>query len=801
MLDRTLSTWNERGMVIEGIWQLPRWMLFAGFQYLFGEVLYVKLGLILAYFVPAFTGGLIIHRLLNQYSRFINKRLSEVILFVAGLAYISAPILINVGGIKFFGHTLASEVMIAFPLILYVLFTKRISFLLLVGISVIVVVFGGSPRELVYYSSFSILALASIAVISKKTFLESSIRFGKLLLLLMPFSTFAWLPYISNEFAIIPNYGSDSIINLESVSSNQELSNSFRGLQKWWSVVDFSTDNDILYYSWFISSWIIPLAAFSSLILIKDNRTKILLIVFSVLATACIFLVKGINPPFGEFYSWLVLEAELPLGINWFFRDPSKFYLYLAFPMALLFTTTFSYFVQMIKDYKKIPLIILVVTILILYSWPLYSGNLRDSFHLTEVPKEYEQVKALIPKDYGNILWVPPYSSGEFIWGTVKATPDPIPILSPSALFSMRGEQEYVWKTIQVGLANEEYGSLLQYLDRLGIKYVIIRSDTNVPSSIDKQISTRVDNFLNEVGGREIFVGQYLIAYELPLDDSYIYGYSEFSDEAITYESVANYDGTNFDSWVESTPLSRGYGIFVEDDILVANLNVSSYGWKAIISPLLRVDSAQSYSVELSIKLINAHSVHVKIFEYNEENRIILTRNAIGIGNGNLDWKVFTFDYTPSSPSVRYVQFQIWHGDRTDKPLPNQVLLKSFSLKTQVMMQDYSEKQSVDYLKESSTKYVVNLDGQGSIYLVLPQAYSPLWMARANGVEYPSLPMYGSVNSFLVPVNGPTKVELYFAPQQFFHIGAVVSLTSLVIAIVYGITRQRREIISRRRLY
>ncbi|WP_287197728.1 hypothetical protein [Thermococcus sp.] len=108
-----------------------------------------------------------------------------------------------------------------------------------------------------------------------------------------------------------------------------------------------------------------------------------------------------------------------------------------------------------------------------------------------------------------------------------------------------------------------------------------------------------------------------------------------------------------------------------EQKALKVELWGSSWGWKTINSPLIPADPSKVYRVELKVKGMNAHEVHIKIFEFDENRTLLSGKYITGVGSGTFDWKTITFDYQPENENTRYLQLQIWHGHETDKPLPN----------------------------------------------------------------------------------------------------------------------------------
>jgi hypothetical protein len=86
----------------------------------------------------------------------------------------------------------------------------------------------------------------------------------------------------------------------------------------------------VSFVKWYFA--LIPALAFIPLLL-RPTRNIFFLIVMSVIG---IFLVKGVNPPFPDVYTWLF--AYFP-GFK-LFRDPSKFYFFICLGYALLIGST-----------------------------------------------------------------------------------------------------------------------------------------------------------------------------------------------------------------------------------------------------------------------------------------------------------------------------------------------------------------------------------------------------------------------------------------------------------------------------
>lgn len=137
---------------------------------------------------------------------------------------------------------------------------------------------------------------------------------------------------------------------------------------------------------------LLPMLAFSSLIFLKpktDNRKPIMYFAFLALVGA--FFAKGVNPPVGELFAWLFIHVP---GFV-MFRDPTKFYLYVAIGYSILIPYT------LLRINKKIVYLLLIV---------FWIFTLRGlSIPIVQVPKEYVKLKDVLVADTtpSRTLWIP----------------------------------------------------------------------------------------------------------------------------------------------------------------------------------------------------------------------------------------------------------------------------------------------------------------------------------------------------------------------------------------------------------
>lgn len=152
-------------------------------------------------------------------------------------------------------------------------------------------------------------------------------------------------------------------------------------------------------------------------------------------------------------------------------------------------------------------------------------------------------------------------------------------------------------------------------------------------------------------------------------------------DEDLIYQNnfEKNFSGwnTNFN---QQQKLSLNTNSFEGKYSLQSKLEKSSEGWKIINSPLIKVDHKSKYNIKFNIKGNNIQDAHLKIIEFDKNENILEKKFLKNIGSGDFDWKHFSFTFSLSNYETSSIQIQIWHGYKTNFPLPNEIWLDSVRL-------------------------------------------------------------------------------------------------------------------------
>lgn len=156
----------------------------------------------------------------------------------------------------------------------------------------------------------------------------------------------------------------------------------------------------------------LPVVVFGSLL--GSSRRNIF---FAVLGLVGVFLAKGTNPPFGSLYGWFF--QHVPGFI--FFRDATKFYLFIALSYATLLPTTIhtvSLWIGKRFPVQKSRTVKMTwspwVAVIVLFFWiyttrQAWTGQLHGMFRPRSVPVEYAALKDFLHDQtaFFRTFWIP----------------------------------------------------------------------------------------------------------------------------------------------------------------------------------------------------------------------------------------------------------------------------------------------------------------------------------------------------------------------------------------------------------
>lgn len=131
---------------------------------------------------------------------------------------------------------------------------------------------------------------------------------------------------------------------------------------------------------------------------------------------------------------------------------------------------------------------------------------------------------------------------------------------------------------------------------------------------------------------------------------------------------------------------------------------------------------------------------------------------------------------------------------RTNPPQIKNVLLYSlkngenFADANNLMSPTQTGNTTITYEKINPTKYVVHVNASTPFFLVFSESYHKDWVASIDGQQIPSEHHFmanGFANGWYINKTGTYTVTLEFWPQKLFYIGSTISITTLILCVLY----------------
>ncbi|MBA4319666.1 MAG: hypothetical protein C0412_14795 [Flavobacterium sp.] len=243
------------------------------------------------------------------------------------------------------------------------------------------------------------------------------------------------------------------------------------GMLHFLSFADFSHTLSLLHPNWpenlfgkvyFLQPefLLLPLMAFTGLVFLKRKYKEHENILFmSMLALFGAFFAKGMNAPFGQIFQWFF--QNVPGFV--FFRDPTKFYLYIAIGYSILIPFSLNQISKRLKKYQWGVYAIFIIFLLFTLR-SVFAGNVRGNIRPLELPIEYIKLKDILIKDTipSRTFWIP----GKDSFAYYSATH---PLINLSTLFHNISISE----TYEIATSS----AFISNLTEAGVKYVVVPLD------------------------------------------------------------------------------------------------------------------------------------------------------------------------------------------------------------------------------------------------------------------------------------------------------------------------------------
>lgn len=187
------------------------------------------------------------------------------------------------------------------------------------------------------------------------------------------------------------------------------------GITSFLSFADFSHTISLLHPNWpenlfgkiyfmqpeFI---IIPSVVFVSLLFIRKIKFKNNIFFLYPLVFLGVFFAKGTNEPFGFIYTWLF--KYIPGFLM--FRDPTKFFIYIALGYAILIPITIREVANRMHRRRWLPYMLFILFWTVSIRQVLF-GDIKGNFHPHDIPENYVKFAAELSNDkkFSRVLWIP----------------------------------------------------------------------------------------------------------------------------------------------------------------------------------------------------------------------------------------------------------------------------------------------------------------------------------------------------------------------------------------------------------
>ena len=293
-----------------------------------------------------------------------------------------------------------------------------------------------------------------------------------------------WIyPYIlaSMMQVIGPNYELTQEI-LEVLSREGNFVNTLRILAYWLNS-DVITPDESYYHLWIFASIVIPISAFSSLLLRKYIKYAV---IFSGIALTVTLLAMGTRSPI-DYYK-LVLTNPMLTSFAWLLRDADKWSSLIVFAYSFLIgMVSYKFFSDAKeKNYSKRKQLIsgsfmfLILGSIFVVSYPFYTARMNPLVPVI-LPAEFDRLNVYLSAIDEDKIYFMPYPLYETQWhksgrvGTIYQTHSIKPsIESTEYNFLARNYYNYLASSIK----ENKTKSIGNMINPLGTSYLIFHNDT-----------------------------------------------------------------------------------------------------------------------------------------------------------------------------------------------------------------------------------------------------------------------------------------------------------------------------------
>ncbi len=207
------------------------------------------------------------------------------------------------------------------------------------------------------------------------------------------------------------------------------------------------------------ASFLLPLAAFGSLVLTGQKAVRRKLLFLVAISLVLLFFMKGVRPPLGQFFLWLINNAQ----VFTLFRTPyDKIATTLVYPMSMAaayaiikVTGSLKRDASTMSATKVVAVIFLLA--LVMNAYPQYAGEISYPLGFFQLPNYYNNAASYVDSSHSSfkILGLPETSYVNcYKWGYCGVALDGVNYNKPVIHYSYVGSDVYDERMI-LGILSE----------------------------------------------------------------------------------------------------------------------------------------------------------------------------------------------------------------------------------------------------------------------------------------------------------------------------------------------------------
>ncbi|MGA2768287.1 MAG: hypothetical protein ABSF24_08235 [Candidatus Bathyarchaeia archaeon] len=254
--------------------------------------------------------------------------------------------------------------------------------------------------------------------------------------------------------------------------------------------------------------WKSGLTGDSSSFLIRTERQQILF--FAVLGFLSLFVALLVVEPFTPIYYWLFNNVP---GFS-MFREADKFFMLSALSLAFFLGLTAEGFKHCVAKSsstvrKALPLVLISIIVLA-SSWQFLTGDIAGTVGTVQIPAAYQELDSWLTSQNGDfrIAFFPPTVwATTYTWAPIWFQ-DPLVALEAKPTLVIKSEEDltqsasltrWAYTTLYSNRTND-WGKLLSVL---GVKYLILRLDADMPTDRSDLSAFTLSNTLTAWGNQD----------------------------------------------------------------------------------------------------------------------------------------------------------------------------------------------------------------------------------------------------------------------------------------------------------